>query len=49
VTGLAFEPNVFTVAAAVKLVRADDDGDLHLVLRSGDDHCLWQLVRLARA
>lgn len=32
---LSFERNVFTVTAAVTLVRAEDDGDLHLVLRSG--------------
>ena len=37
---LAFERNVFTVDAAVTLVRADAVGDLHLVLRSGDDHMI---------
>jgi hypothetical protein len=34
-TRLSFERNVFTVTAAVTLVKAEDDGDLHLVLRSG--------------
>src|SRR3954469_5779894 len=31
---LPFERNVFTVVAAVTGVRAEDDGDLHLLLRS---------------
>jgi hypothetical protein len=39
-TRLPFERNVFTVAAAVTLVRAEDDGDLHLVLRAGGDHMI---------
>src|SRR3954469_19645043 len=37
---LPFERNVFTVAAAVTRVRAEDDGDLHLVLRSGGDQMI---------
>jgi len=32
---LPFERNVFTVAAAVTGIRSEDDGDLHLLLRSG--------------
>src|SRR5947208_9961086 len=32
---LPFERNVFTVVAAVTGIRAEDDGDLHLLLRSG--------------
>src|SRR3954471_22741158 len=32
---LPFERNVFTVAAAVTGIRAEDDGDLHVLLRSG--------------
>lgn len=35
---LPFEQRAFTVVAAVTLVRAEDDGDLHLVLRSGPFH-----------
>jgi hypothetical protein len=34
-TRVPFERNVFTVTAAVVLVRAEDDGDFHVVLRSG--------------
>jgi hypothetical protein len=37
---LAFERHVYTVTAAVTLVRPEDDGDLHLVLRDFDaDSC----------
>src|SRR3954447_21215873 len=32
---LPFERNVFTVVAAVTGIRPEDDGDLHLLLRSG--------------
>src|SRR4051795_3006737 len=32
---LPFERNVFTVVAAVTGIRSEDDGDLHLLLRSG--------------
>jgi hypothetical protein len=39
-TRLPFEHNVFTVTAAVTLVRREDDGDFHLVLRSGSDHMI---------
>ncbi len=34
-TRLPFKRNVFTVIAAVTLVRAEEDGDLHVVLRAG--------------
>jgi hypothetical protein len=37
---LPFERHVFTVTAAVSLVRNEDDGDLHLVLRSGSAHMI---------
>ena len=39
-TRLPFERHVFTVTAAVTLVRQEDDGDLHLVLRAGVDHMI---------
>src|SRR5213595_2519446 len=32
---LPFERNVFTIVASVTGIRAEDDGDLHLLLRSG--------------
>src|SRR5436305_4422040 len=34
-TRLPFERNMFTVVAAVTGIRAEDDGDLHLLLRAG--------------
>jgi hypothetical protein len=37
---LAFERHVYRVTAAVTLVRAEDDGDLHLVLRNGPLHMI---------
>jgi len=39
-TRLPFERHVFTVVAAVVLVRAEDDSDLHLVLRQGGNHMI---------
>lgn len=45
VSRLPFERNVFTVAAAVTLVRAEDDGDLHLVLRAGRDQMIAEAPR----
>jgi hypothetical protein len=39
-TRLPFERRVFTVTAAVTLVRQEQDGDLHLVLRAGADHMI---------
>lgn len=39
-TRLPFERHVFIVTAAVTLVRREDDGDLHLVLRSGVEHMI---------
>ena len=39
---LPFERNVFTVTAAVVLVRAEDDGDFHVVLRSGRDQMITE-------
>ena len=37
---LAFERHVYRVTAAVTLVRAEDDGDFHLVLRDGSMHMI---------
>jgi len=37
---LAFERHVYRVTAAVTLVRAEDDGDFHLVLRDGPLHMI---------
>src|SRR6059058_997699 len=37
---LPFERNVFTVAATVTGIRAEDDGDLHLLLRSAGDQMI---------
>src|SRR5262245_8809897 len=34
-TRLPFERRVYTVAAAITLVRPEDDGDFHLVLQDG--------------
>jgi hypothetical protein len=39
-TRLLFERHVFHVTAAVSLVRAEADGDLHLVLRDGALHMI---------
>jgi hypothetical protein len=37
---LPFERHVFTVTAAVTLVRQEQDSDLHLVLQAGADHMI---------
>jgi hypothetical protein len=37
---LPFERHIFTVTAAVTLVRPEADGDLHLVLWTGGDHMI---------
>jgi len=39
-TRLPFERHVFRVTAAVVLVRPEDDGDFHLVLRNGPLHMI---------
>ena len=39
-TRLAFERHVFTVTAAVVLVRAEADSDLHLVLQAAGQHMI---------
>jgi hypothetical protein len=39
-TRLPFERHIFSVVAAVTLVRQEDDQDLHLVLRSGAKHMI---------
>ena len=39
-TRLPFERHVYTVVAAVTLVRAEADSDLHLVLQAGVDHMI---------
>jgi hypothetical protein len=40
---LPFEHHVFTVIAAVVLVRPEDDSDLHVVLQSGRDHMITEV------
>lgn len=37
---LPFERHVYTVVAAVTLIRSEDDRDLHIVLRSGDNQMI---------
>jgi hypothetical protein len=39
-TRLPFERHVYRVTAAVTLVRSEDDGDFHLVLRDGALHMI---------
>ncbi len=39
-TRLPFERHIFSVVAAVTLVRSEADEDLHLVLRSGPNHMI---------
>jgi hypothetical protein len=39
-TRLPFERHIFTVVAAVVLVRPQDDSDLHLVLQRGGNHMI---------
>ncbi len=39
-TRLPFEHRVFTVVAAVVLVRPEDDSDLHIVLQQGGNHMI---------
>ncbi len=39
-TRLPFERHIYTVTAAVTLVRQEDDGDLHLVLQQGGYHMI---------
>jgi hypothetical protein len=39
-TRLGFERHRYVVTAAVTLVRAEEDGDLHLVLQAGSDHMI---------
>jgi hypothetical protein len=39
-TRLRFEHHVYTVTAAVVLVRPEDDSDLHLVLQQGGNHMI---------
>ena len=39
-TRLPFERHIFSVVAAVTLVRAEDDGDFHLLLQSGPKHMI---------
>ena len=39
-TRLPFERHIFTVVAAVVLVRPEDDSDLHLVLQQGGNHMI---------
>lgn len=39
-TRLPFERHVYTVVAAVTLVRQEDDSDLHIVLQAGGQHMI---------
>jgi hypothetical protein len=39
-TRLPFERHVYTVVAAVVLVRPEDDSDLHVVLQQGGNHMI---------
>jgi hypothetical protein len=39
-TRLPFEHHVYTVTAAVVLVRPEDDSDLHVVLQQGGNHMI---------
>jgi len=39
-TRLPFERRVFTVVAAVVLVRPEEDSDLHLVLQQGGNYMI---------
>src|SRR5205085_7101503 len=41
-TRLPFEHHVFTVTAAVMLVRPEGDSDLHVVLQSGGNHMITE-------
>ena len=41
-TRLPFEHHVFTVIAAVVLVRPEGDSDLHVVLQSGGNHMITE-------
>jgi hypothetical protein len=41
-TRLPFEHRVFTVIAAVVLVRSEADSDLHVVLQSGGNHMITE-------
>lgn len=44
---LPFERNVFTVVASVVLVRAEPDGDLHVVLRNGNRQMIGEAPAFA--
>ena len=39
---LPFERHIFTVVAAVVLVRPEDDSDLHVVLQQGGNHMIGE-------
>jgi hypothetical protein len=39
-TRLPFERHIYTVVAQVTLVRGEEDGDLHVVLKDGADHMI---------
>jgi len=39
-TRLPFERHIFTVLARVVIVRAEDDSDLHVVLKQGGNHMI---------
>jgi hypothetical protein len=41
-TRLPFERHVFTVVAAVVLVRPEDDSDLHVILQQGGHHMITE-------
>jgi hypothetical protein len=42
-TRLPFEHHVYTVAAPVVLVRAEEDSDVHVVLQSGGNHMIAEV------
>jgi hypothetical protein len=43
---LPFERHVYQVTAALTLIRSEDDGDLHLVLRDGPLHMIAEAPML---
>jgi hypothetical protein len=46
-TRLPFERHVYTVVAAVVLVRPEDDSDLHVVLQQGGNHMISEAPSLS--
>jgi hypothetical protein len=46
-TRLPFEHRVYTVVAAVVLVRHEDDSDVHVVIQQGGDHMITEVPSLS--